>query len=98
MATIQEQIQALQDEIHKTQKNKATNAHIGKLKAKIAQLKLKQEKAAASARSAGPSKGFEVRKSGDATVAWAVFLGGKSTLISKVTDAHLGTGAYAFRR
>ena len=69
MATIQEQIQALLDEIHKTQKNKATNAHIGKLKAKIAQLKLKQEKAAASARSAGPSKGFEVRKSGDATVA-----------------------------
>ena len=49
MATIQEQIQALLDEIHKTQKNKATNAHIGKLKAKIAQLKLKQEKAAASA-------------------------------------------------
>ncbi|MGB1845885.1 MAG: GTPase [Candidatus Poseidoniaceae archaeon] len=97
MATIQEQIQALQDEIHKTQKNKATNAHIGKLKAKIAQLKLKQEKAAASARSAGPSKGFEVRKSGDATVALVGFPSvGKSTLISKVTDAHSETGAYAF--
>jgi hypothetical protein len=35
LATIKEQIQALYDEIHKTQKNKATNAHIGKLKAKI---------------------------------------------------------------
>ena len=44
MATIKEQIQALYDEINKTQKNKATNAHIGKLKAKIAQLKLKEEK------------------------------------------------------
>ena len=97
MATIQEQIQALLDEIHKTQKNKATNAHIGKLKAKIAQLKLKQEKAAASARSSGPSKGFEVRKSGDATVALVGFPSvGKSTLISKVTDAHSETGAYAF--
>ena len=43
MATIKEQIQALYDEINKTQKNKATNAHIGKLKAKIAQLKLKED-------------------------------------------------------
>ena len=61
MATIKEQIQALYDEINKTQKNKATNAHIGKLKAKIAQLKLKEEKAAASAKAAGPAKGFEVK-------------------------------------
>ena len=49
MATIKEQIQALYDEINKTQKNKATNAHIGKLKAKIAQLKLKEEIARLSA-------------------------------------------------
>ena len=32
MATIKEQIQALYDEINKTQKNKATKAHIDKLK------------------------------------------------------------------
>jgi len=97
MATIQEQIEALQEEILRTQKNKATNAHIGKLKAKIAQLKLKQEKAAASAKSGGGDKGFEVKKSGDATVALVGFPSvGKSTLISKVTDAHSETGAYAF--
>ncbi|RJV00364.1 MAG: GTP-binding protein, partial [Candidatus Poseidoniales archaeon] len=53
MATIQEQIQALLDEIHKTQKNKATNAHIGKLKAKIAQLKIKEEKTAAHSKASG---------------------------------------------
>ena len=44
MATIKEQIELIRAEIDKTQKNKATNAHIGKLKAKIAQLKLKEEK------------------------------------------------------
>ena len=38
----QEQIELIRQEIDKTQ-NKATNAHIGKLKAKIAQLKLKEE-------------------------------------------------------
>ena len=97
MATIKEQIQSLYDEINKTQKNKATNAHIGKLKAKIAQLKNKEEKAAASAKSAGPAKGFEVRKSGDASVALVGFPSvGKSTLISKVTDAKSETGSFAF--
>lgn len=97
MATIKEQIQALYDEIHKTQKNKATNAHIGKLKAKIAQLKNKEEKVAASAKSAGPAKGFEVRKSGDASVALVGFPSvGKSTLISKVTDAKSETGSFEF--
>ena len=97
MATIKEQIQALYDEINKTQKNKATNAHIGKLKAKIAQLKLKEEKAAASAKAAGPAKGFEVKKSGDATVALVGFPSvGKSTLITKVTDAKSEAGNFAF--
>ena len=97
MATIKEQIQALYDEINKTQKNKATNAHIGKLKAKIAQLKLKEEKVAASAKAAGPAKGFEVRKSGDASVALVGFPSvGKSTLINKVTDAKSEEGNFAF--
>ena len=97
LATIKEQIQALYDEINKTQKNKATNAHIGKLKAKIAQLKLKEEKAAASAKAAGPAKGFEVKKSGDASVALVGFPSvGKSTLITQVTDAKSEAGNFAF--
>ena len=53
MATIKEQIEMIRAEIDKTQKNKATNAHIGKLKAKIAQLKLKEEKAAAHSKASG---------------------------------------------
>ncbi|MGB2037564.1 MAG: OBG GTPase family GTP-binding protein [Candidatus Poseidoniaceae archaeon] len=97
MATIKEQIDLIRAEIDKTQKNKATNAHIGKLKAKIAQLKLKEEKASAHSKASGGGKGFEVRKSGDATVSLVGFPSvGKSTLISKVTDAHSETGGYAF--
>ena len=97
MATIKEQIELIRAEIDKTQKNKATNAHIGKLKAKIAQLKLKEEKAAAHSKASGGGKGFEVKKSGDATVALVGFPSvGKSTLISKVTDAHSEAGGYAF--
>lgn len=97
MATINEQIAAIQAEIDKTQKNKATEHHIGKLKAKIAALKSKQEKVQAHAKSSGPAKGFEVKKSGDASVALVGFPSvGKSTLISQVTGADSDTGGYAF--
>ena len=58
MATIKEQIELIRAEIDKTQKNKATNAHIGKLKAKIAQLKIKEEKAHAHSKASGGGKGF----------------------------------------
>ena len=51
MATIDEQIKSLEDEISKTKYNKATQGHIGKLKAKIAALRQKQEKAQAHSRS-----------------------------------------------
>ncbi|MDW7641389.1 MAG: GTP-binding protein, partial [Nitrosarchaeum sp.] len=40
---IPEKIKAIQDEMAKTQINKATNHHIGILKAKIAKLKREQE-------------------------------------------------------
>ena len=40
---VPEKIKAIQDEIHRTQLNKATEHHIGLLKAKIAKLKREQE-------------------------------------------------------
>ena len=73
MATIDEQIKSLEDEISKTKYNKATQGHIGKLKAKIAALRQKQEKAQAHSRSSGGNQGFEVKKSGDASVACLLY-------------------------
>lgn len=97
MATIKEQIAMIQAEIDKTQKNKATNAHIGKLKAKIAALKRKIENQAAHSKASGPASGFEVKKSGDASVALVGFPSvGKSTLIAKLTGQDSEAGAYAF--
>ena len=42
LATIEEQIKSLEDEIGKTKYNKATQGHIGKLKAKIAALRARK--------------------------------------------------------
>ena len=67
VATIEEQLKEIQAEIDKTQKNKATMHHIGKLKAKIAKLKIQREKTIAHQKASGPAKGFEVKKSGDVT-------------------------------
>ena len=44
MATIEEQIKSLEDEITKTKSNKATQGHLGKLKAKIAALRERKRK------------------------------------------------------
>ena len=90
---IQEKIREIEEEIARTQKNKATEFHLGVLKAQLA--KLRRE--LLSPRKSGGGGGFEVRKSGDATV---VMIGlpsvGKSTLLSKLTKAESKVGAYAF--
>ncbi len=97
MATIDEQIKSLEEEIGKTQKNKATNAHIGKLKAKIAALRARKEKAQAHAKASGGGPGFEVKKSGDASVALVGFPSvGKSSLISQLTEVESEVGNFAF--
>lgn len=80
----------------KTQINKATEHHIGLLKAKIAKLKREQESEVAK-KSGMKQDGFDVRRSGDATV---VFIGlpsvGKSTLLNKMTSAKSTVGAFQF--
>jgi|TARA_B100000959_G_scaffold258348_1_gene293145 ribosome-interacting GTPase 1 len=97
MATIEEQIKSLEDEISKTKYNKATQGHIGKLKAKIAALRQRKEKAQAHSRSSGGSKGFEVKKSGDASVALVGFPSvGKSSLISQLTEVESDAGNFEF--
>jgi small GTP-binding protein len=93
---IPEKIKAIQDEIHKTQLNKATEHHVGLLKAKIAKLRREQEKNQAK-KSGISSEGFDIRRTGDATV---VFIGlpsvGKSTLLNKLTGSRSAVAAYQF--
>lgn len=93
---VPEKIKAIQDEMAKTQINKATEHHLGLLKAKIAKLKREQEDQETK-KSGSKQDGFDVRRAGDATV---VFIGlpsvGKSTLLNKLTDAKSTVGAFQF--
>ncbi|MDB9722168.1 GTP-binding protein [Nitrosopumilus sp.] len=93
---IPEKIKSIQDEMARTQINKATEHHIGLLKAKIAKLKREQE-AEVTKKSGMKQDGFDVRRTGDATV---VFIGlpsvGKSTLLNKMTGANSTIGAFQF--
>jgi hypothetical protein len=93
---IPEKIKAIQDEIHRTQINKATEHHIGLLKAKIAKLRREQEKIQTK-KSGVSSEGFDIRRTGDATV---VFIGlpsvGKSTLLNMLTGSRSAVAAYQF--
>ena len=94
MATIEEQIKELEEQISKTKYNKATEGHIGKLKAKIARLALEDEKRKSAK---GNTKGFYVKKAGNATVALVGFPSvGKSTLLNQLTGAKSEVGAYHF--
>ena len=93
---VPEKIKAIQDEMSRTQVNKATEHHLGLLKAKIAKLRREQDDLQAK-KSGAQSDGFDVRRAGDATV---VFIGlpsvGKSTLLNRLTGAKSAVGAFQF--
>ena len=91
--SLTDKITEIEEEIANTKYNKATQHHIGKLKAKLAQLR---EEVVIS--SSGPKgSGYGVRKAGDATVALVGLPSvGKSTLLNCLTDAESETGSYAF--
>ncbi len=94
---IQEKIREIEEEYKRTQKNKATEFHLGLLKAKLAKLR-KQLNEREGSRSGGGSGGFNVRRTGDATVALIGLPSvGKSTLLNALTKTtNSKTGAYAF--
>ena len=64
-----EKIKEIEDEMARTQKNKATNYHLGTLKAKLAKLKSELLIEGGGNAGGGPGDGFDVQRSGDARVA-----------------------------
>src|SRR3989344_6057896 len=96
MVDYNKQIKELEDELKKTKYNKATQGHVGIVKAKIAQLKEKQE-SRVQKKTGSSEYGYSVRKSGDGTVLLLGFpSAGKSTLLNKLTGAKSEVAAYAF--
>ena len=95
MSSLEERIKQVEEEIKKTPVNKATEAHLAKLKAKLARLREELELNKAKKKASRAREG--VKKTGDATV---VLVGppsvGKSSLLNKLTDAESKTGDYAF--
>ena len=90
-----DKIKRIEDDIHRTQVNKKTEHHIGLLRAKLSRLKAEQEEQ--QSRRAGSKIGYDVKKSGDATV---VLIGlpsvGKSTLLNRLTNAKSKVASYQF--
>jgi len=93
---IPEKIQAIEDELHRTKVNKATEHHVGLLKAKLARLRRELEESKQPKTGGGGGR-FGIKKAGDATVA---IIGlpnvGKSTLLNRLTNAQSPVGAYQF--
>ncbi len=89
-----DKIGELEKELRTTKYNKATQGHIGLVKAKLAMLREKQVSRGKTGKS---EYSYAVRKSGDATVLLLGFPStGKSTLLNRLTAADSEVAAYAF--
>ncbi|KAL7378757.1 hypothetical protein ABVT39_018134 [Epinephelus coioides] len=92
---ILEKIAEIEREISRTQKNKATEYHLGLLKAKLAKYRAQLLEPSKSAGAKG--EGFDVMKSGDARVALIGFPSvGKSTFLSLMTSTASEAASYEF--
>jgi len=90
-----ERIAEIENEMNKTQKNKATAKHVGLLKAQLA--KLRRELIEPKGGGGAKSEGFDVAKTGDARVGFIGFPSvGKSTLLSNLAGVYSEVAAYEF--
>ena len=95
MSTALQKIVDIETEMARTQKNKATEGHLGLLKAKLA--KLRREITDGPKASGGGQEGFDVKAAGDARVGLIGFPSvGKSTLLSKLTGQYSEAADYEF--
>mmetsp|Transcript_119090 Transcript_119090/g.370992 ORF Transcript_119090/g.370992 Transcript_119090/m.370992 type:complete len:414 (-) Transcript_119090:61-1302(-) len=95
MPGILEKIAAIELEMSRTQKNKATTTHLGYLKAKLCALR--RELLEPSKSGGGKQAGFEVQRYGDSRVALIGFPSvGKSSLLTALTGVQSEAAAYEF--
>ncbi len=93
MDPVSRQIAEIEEELGRTKYNKATQGHIGRLKAKLASLR--EQKSSQGRKSAG--LGYGIRKEGDATLVLIGFPSvGKSTLLNQISNAESKVGHYDF--
>eukprot|EP00899_Mesostigma_viride_P025408 jgi/Mesvir1/6051/Mv00786-RA.1 len=92
---VTERIKDIEAEMARTQKNKATEYHLGLLKARLAKLRTQLLEPAKG--SSGEGTGFEVGRYGHARVALIGFPSvGKSTLLTLLTGTKSEAAAYEF--
>jgi uncharacterized protein len=94
---ILERVKDIESEIARTQKNKATNSHLMRLRAQLAKYRTQLLTEGGSSGGNSAERGFEVAKSGDGRVALIGFPSvGKSSLLCAMTGTESEAAAYEF--
>ncbi|GBG28690.1 Developmentally-regulated GTP-binding protein 1 [Hondaea fermentalgiana] len=94
--SVAQKIAEIEEEMARTQKNKATAKHLGLLKAKLAKLRTELLIGGKSG-GGGGGDGFDVAKSGDTRIGFVGFPSvGKSTLLTKLTGTFSEAASYEF--